>query len=53
MGELKLFCGNANPSLAKSVAKLLKVKLGKAMVGRFPDEEIEIKVLDVNSRYNR
>ncbi len=44
--QLKLFTGNANPALAKSVAKHLGVPLGKAHVGRFPDAEIEIKILE-------
>ena len=43
---IKLFAGNANPALAKAVAKELKVPLGKAFVGRFPDAEIEIKILE-------
>lgn len=46
MTELKLFTGNANPDLARAVAKHLKVPLGKAHVGRFPDGEIEIKILE-------
>lgn len=43
---MKLFAGNANPALAKAVAKHLKIPLGKAFVGRFPDGEIEIKILE-------
>lgn len=46
MTELKLFAGNANPDLAKAVAKHMKIPLGKASVGRFPDGEIEIKILE-------
>ncbi len=44
--KLKLFSGNANLALAKAVAHHLHVPLGKAYVGRFPDGEIEIKVLE-------
>lgn len=44
--DLKLFTGNANPPLAKAVARHMNVPLGKAFVGRFPDGEIEIKVLE-------
>lgn len=44
--KLKLFSGNANIALAKSVAHHLHIPLGKAYVGRFPDGEIEIKVLE-------
>ncbi len=42
----KLFAGNANPALARAVAKELKIPLGKSYVGRFPDGEIEIKILE-------
>jgi ribose-phosphate pyrophosphokinase len=44
--QLTLFCGNANPDLAKAVAKQLRVPLGRAQVGRFPDGEIEVKILE-------
>ncbi|MGQ0645320.1 MAG: ribose-phosphate diphosphokinase [Elusimicrobiota bacterium] len=43
---LKIFTGNANPSLAREICRYLKTPLGKASVGRFPDGEVEIKVLD-------
>lgn len=46
MTQMKIFAGNANPALARAVAKELGVPLGKAQVGRFPDGEIEIKVLE-------
>lgn len=46
MNELKLFTGNANPALAKAVAKHLRTRVGNAFVGRFPDAEIEIKILE-------
>lgn len=46
MNEMRIFSGNANPALAKAVARYMKVPLGKASVGRFPDGEIEIKVLE-------
>ncbi len=46
MTPMKLFAGNANPALARAVAKQLKIPLGKAHVGRFPDAEIEIKILE-------
>jgi ribose-phosphate pyrophosphokinase len=45
-GEMKLFTGNANPALAKEIAKYLRTPLGQASVGRFPDGEVEVKVLD-------
>jgi len=44
--ELRIFSGNANLPLAHAVCKHLKVPLGKAYVGRFPDGEIEIKILE-------
>ncbi|MCG3205399.1 MAG: Ribose-phosphate pyrophosphokinase [Elusimicrobia bacterium] len=46
MSQLKLFAGNANPALARAVARELGIPLGKAYVGRFPDGEIEIKILE-------
>ena len=46
MDQLKLFTGNANPSLAKAVSRHMGIPLGKAYVGRFPDGEIEIKILE-------
>ncbi len=44
MNDLKIFTGNANPSLAKKICEHLSIKLGDAYVGRFPDGEIDIKV---------
>ncbi len=41
---LKLFSGNANRPLAQEIARCLKVPLGKALVGRFPDGEVNIKI---------
>src|SRR4051812_39539431 len=43
---MRVFSGKANPALAKAVAQHMKIPLGKAFVGRFPDGEIEIKVLE-------
>ena len=37
---LKLFAGNANPTLAKEMAEHLKISLGDCMVQRFRDGEI-------------
>jgi ribose-phosphate pyrophosphokinase len=45
MGDgLMVFTGNANPQLAAAVAKNLNQPLGKAMVGRFSDGEVDIEV---------
>lgn len=46
LNRLKLFSGNANAPLAHAVAGRLKMSLGKAHIGRFPDGEIEIRVLE-------
>ena len=40
--QLMLFTGNSNPQLANEVAKLLNVKMGEALVGRFPEGEIHV-----------
>jgi ribose-phosphate pyrophosphokinase len=39
-----LFTGNANPALAQEIATHLGVELGKARVGRFSDDEVEIEI---------
>lgn len=44
MKELKIFSGNSNIDLARNVTKRLKIQLGRADVGRFPDGEIEIHI---------
>ncbi len=41
---LMVFTGNANPQLAAAVAKHLKQPLGKAMVGRFSDGEVNVEI---------
>ncbi len=42
----KLFAGNSNPELAQDIAKHLGMELGKATVGRFPNGEIHIEILE-------
>ena len=44
MQDLKLFSGNANVALARSVAGYLDVVLGKADVGTFSDGECSIEI---------
>ena len=44
--RLMILTGNANPVLAEAVCADLGVQLGKANVSRFPDGEIEVKVVD-------
>jgi len=42
--KIVLFTGSANPDLAHSVTECLDIPLGSALVDRFPDGEINIKV---------
>jgi ribose-phosphate pyrophosphokinase len=42
--DMKLFTGRANPALAKEVARLLKVNLGRVAIKGFADGEIGIQV---------
>ncbi len=44
MQALKLFTGNANPDLARSVAAHLDIDLGKAHVGTFSDGEVSVEI---------
>ncbi len=44
MDKLVIFTGNSNPKLAKKICSHLGVKLGKALVGRFSDGEIRVKI---------
>ncbi|MEE1981642.1 MULTISPECIES: ribose-phosphate pyrophosphokinase [Shewanella] len=44
MPDIKLFAGNATPSLAKKIADRLFCKLGDAVVGRFSDGEISVQI---------
>jgi len=39
-----LFSGNSNPELALEIAKRLKVPLGKALVGKFKNEETRVEI---------
>ena len=41
---LEIFTGTSNPALAREVCEHLKVRLGEAEVGRFPDGEVMIEV---------
>lgn len=42
--NLMVFAGNANPELAKSVVDALGIPLGKALVGRFSDGEVQVEI---------
>jgi ribose-phosphate pyrophosphokinase len=44
MDKLAIFSGNANLVLAKDICKDLKVKLQDALVGRFSEGEIRVKI---------
>jgi ribose-phosphate pyrophosphokinase len=43
---LKVFTGNAHPDLAREICAELGVPLGKAHVGRFPDGEVLLQILE-------
>lgn len=43
-GELAIFSGNANLSLAKKISEYLKIPLGNAFVSTFSEGEIRIKI---------
>ena len=43
---LKVFSGNAHPALAKEICGCLGVPLGQAYIGRFPDGEVRLQVLE-------
>jgi ribose-phosphate pyrophosphokinase len=42
--SMVLFTGNANPVLAKAVTDYMGIELGKAMVGKFSDGEIQVEI---------
>ena len=42
--SMVLFTGNANPVLAKAVTDYMGLELGKAMVGKFSDGEIQVEI---------
>ncbi|MGY8527075.1 ribose-phosphate pyrophosphokinase [Paracidovorax citrulli] len=41
---LMVFTGNANPKLAEGVVQHLGIPLGKALVGRFSDGEVQVEI---------
>ena len=43
---MAVFSGNANPALAKSIARHLHLPLGRINVGRFSDGEINVEILE-------
>ncbi len=51
MDRLTIFTGNANPELAEKICDYLGIELGKAVVDRFSEGEIRVKI-DQNVRGN-
>jgi ribose-phosphate pyrophosphokinase len=43
---MALFAGNANPALAQEIARHLMVPLGRAVVGRFSDGEVNVELME-------
>ncbi len=43
-GQLKLFAGNANPELAKKIARFLHLKICDALVTTFSEGEVRVKI---------
>ena len=43
---MAVFTGNANPVLAQDIARHLMQPLGRAMVGRFSDGEIQVEIME-------
>ena len=44
--ELKIFCGNSNPELAKKICRNLGIKLGKCEIIKFSNENIKVRILE-------
>jgi ribose-phosphate pyrophosphokinase len=43
---MAVFTGNANPVLAQDIARSLMQPLGRALVGRFSDGEIQVEIME-------
>ncbi|MCK6480438.1 MAG: ribose-phosphate pyrophosphokinase [Planctomycetaceae bacterium] len=43
-GDVQIFTGTAHPGLAAKIASYLGIRLGDALVGRFPDGEVNVKI---------
>ncbi len=46
LASMVVFSGNANPDLAKAIARHLRLPLGKANVGRFSDGEVNVEIME-------
>ncbi len=44
--SMAVFTGNANPELAAKVARYLGVPIGKALVSRFSDGEVNVEIME-------
>lgn len=44
--SVTLFSGNANPGLARDIARHLQAPMGKIQVGRFSDGEIAVEIME-------
>jgi len=44
IGDIMVFCGNANPKMAGSVVDILGIEMGKSSTGQFADGETSVKV---------
>ena len=44
--KMMIFAGNATPQLAQDVSNHLSLPLGKAVVGRFSDGEVQVELLE-------
>lgn len=42
--EIRIFTGTANPALAKEICNHIGLELGRINIGRFPDNEISLKI---------
>lgn len=42
--KIKIFTGNAHPQLAKDIADILGIEIGKSKVGKFSDGEISVDI---------
>ena len=42
--DFRLFAGSANPALAKEIAAILGVELGKITIGPFPNLETRVQI---------
>ena len=44
--HLRIFSGSSNPALTRAICRYLKIRVGRARLGRFPDGEKYIRVED-------